>query len=55
METSVGVGNESTTGAINIQTSAGMATSSKTSTPIAILRKDMLDWLTASEARNIPG
>jgi hypothetical protein len=52
---SVGRGNELTTGAIIIQTSMGMATSSKTSTPIAILRKDMLNYLTASEARNIPG
>ena len=42
-EMSVGGGNEPTTGAINTQTSAGMATSSKTRTPIAIRRKDMLN------------
>ena len=51
----VGGANELTTGAINTQASAGIATSSETSTPIAILRTDMRNLLTASEPRNIPG
>ena len=52
---SLGRGNELTTGAINTQMRTGTATSSETSTPIAILRKDMRNSLTASEPRNIPG